>query len=280
MLSDADFIWEIGDFNKKLLFADKFQVFQKTANLHYSNLRLIKASLEWECIGATHEYWQEKPGQGHIVQHTLATLTINDIDDGGHKADKFIRDKKLLMDELATDIPDGLRMRDHFYLGQTLKTLREFDDSILNYKKRIEMQGWAEEVYYSYYQIGQIYKGFYETDKKEEDLNLAIEWLIKGWEYRPTRAESLAVATTLLRTASRHQEAYDLAIKGKKIKMPNDILFIETTIYQWHFDLELLMTAFYLGKFQEGADACVYLLEQDLPHDTLKLVQDNCKFYI
>ena len=101
------------EFKKSQLTKDSYSLVQKSGNLSYSNIRFIKASLPWECIGATHEYWscREKPTKEH-----LSTIWIDDQDDGGCKSDKFERDVLLLKKGLEEE-PDNARYM--FYLAQS-----------------------------------------------------------------------------------------------------------------------------------------------------------------
>lgn len=322
LLSDADFIWEIdvnGKFDKRLLFSHKYVVTQYHHSLVYTNIRMLSAKLDWECMGVTHEYWQEVKNNNcpaEIIVSNLSTIRIKDMEDGGCKEDKFERDKRLLMEGLADpDLSNDLRIRYTFYLAQTLKCLKEYEKSIEEYKKRIQYEGWAEEVYYSYYQIGMNYKYLFDVYKhlivlldkkerskedeeyiktwnkndmsyeqiKEEQLqyfNLCIEYYIQGWKYRPTRAESLYHAVTLLREESKHQQAYDYAIEGIKIKLSDDSLFLEKEAYTWGFDFELAIVSYYLGKFEEGKNALNRLLDnEETPDHIMTQIEKICGFY-
>ncbi len=162
LLSDADFVWEINrgcKFNKSLLIDHKYLIEQYNRALSYWNIRLLSAKVDWECIGVTHEYWQETKSQveytGEVRAAKIYTLAIDDREDGGCKTDKFTRDECLLRGGLAdpTTVP-YLQTRYKFYLAQTLKDLQRHHESIEWYTKRVHDKGWAEEVYYAKYQIG------------------------------------------------------------------------------------------------------------------------------
>lgn len=159
LLSDADFVWEIGKFDKSLLIDHKYLVEQYNGILRYWNIRLLSAEVDWECVGVTHEYWSECKVQssyfGQVRTSKISTLVINDKEDGGCKTDKFIRDERLLREGLEDkDTPQDLKTRYKFYLAQTLKDTEQFEESIVWYNKRVKAKGWIEEVYYSKFQIG------------------------------------------------------------------------------------------------------------------------------
>lgn len=320
LLSDADFIWEIdvnGKFNKKLLFEHKYMVRQNSDNLSYMNTRLLSSEVDWECVGVTHEYWDSKKinrFKGDITSHTLNTIQINDMEDGGCKSDKFERDKRLLIGGLESDIEDFLRLRYTFYLAQTYKCLGEHETSIIYYNKRIDYGGWPEEIYFSMYQISFNYKALYNiynhiiyiynkelrsvaddkylikyecdsllkaVQKKNDMFELTVQSGIDAWKYRPSRAESLHMAVSLLRENNEHRKAYDLAIEGRKIPLSTDTLFVEPNAYKWGFDYEISILAYYIKEHQMGSLACETLLNRvDLPPEIYKKVQENSKFYI
>src|SRR5205085_9694381 len=119
----------------------------------YYNIRLIRASLPWECVGVTHEYWSCK--QQPVIEMQLSTISIDDREDGGCKADKFERDIKLLTDGLKED-PENERYM--FYLAQSYKCSNQFNAAIDWYKKRIAKGGWMEEVWYSKLMIGEMFE--------------------------------------------------------------------------------------------------------------------------
>ena len=123
---DADMKLEIdSSFDKSKLTADVYTVAQGSSKLNYFNVRLIKTSLDFKCVGSTHEYYDI---HGKHVNKQLHSIRINDIGDGGCKDDKFIRDIRLLEDDLKND-PNNTRT--HFYLANSYKNSG-------NYLKAIE----------------------------------------------------------------------------------------------------------------------------------------------
>lgn len=325
LLSDADFVWKINvgnTFNKKLLFAHQCSVTQRSKDLAYSNVRLLSTKVDWICEGVTHEYWTAAPIQptykGDILAHHLTTIEIIDLEDGGCKSDKYERDERLLeQDLLNPDLPDFLKIRYSFYLAQTYKCLKKYQESIDMYQKRISYQGWYEEVYMSYYQIGICYEHLKiminylitimdkstitENDKKYIDtwnpnnlsieelktlsieyINNAIKWYIDAWEYRKSRSESLAKAVVLLRDIHRYEEAYTYNHIARKIPLSKDTLFVEPNTYNtWYYDHELAIDCFYLSKNEEGQKICESLLNNEsLPKDIRTNVEKICNFYI
>jgi glycosyltransferase involved in cell wall biosynthesis len=325
LLSDADFVWRINEgdiFDKSLLVDHKYLVLQFNKALSYWNIRLLSAKVDWECVGVTHEYWQETKQQteyaGEIRTSKINTLKIDDKEDGGCKSDKFERDERLLKDGLVDALtPEHLKTRYTFYLAQTLKDMAKYKDSIEWYTKRIERKGWVEEIYYSKFQIGfcheqlgwkykHVIKILSKSDRSEEDMTFLKQWnndnllpsemitqstkafenaavnYMAAYNYRKTRAEALYYLSRMYRTLSQNKKAFELAIEGKKIKYPEDTLFIEDACYDYLFDVEIFITAFYLeSKKHLGREACSRLIKHEkLPENIRNLVEQQAHHYL
>lgn len=292
LLSDADMIWEIKpEFSKKLLLDHKYLIEQHNMFMTYWNVRLLSANVDWECVGVTHEYWQECAKQskfsGQISTTKLHNICIDDKEDGGCKEDKFPRDERLLKKALEDEsIPSGLRMRYYFYLAQTLRDMSRNEESIEYYQKRIDCGGWPEEVYYAMYQIGKnnefLGNRAEDPTKKEEYYDLAIQKFIEAYHFRPSRAEALHSATRLLRSRGKNKEALELALIGKDIPFSQDSLFVEKLCYSYLFDYEISICAFYVPEKKiEGIRACERLLDRDdIPKSLRENVEQNSRFYI
>ncbi len=119
LLIDADMVLVIEDGWNKIkhtLNLGSYLFKQKTHYMEYWNMRLLREDLIWRCIGVTHEYWECTSDD--IKSHKLEYLWIDDKEDGGHKDDKFERDKKLLEQGLIDEKDKSLRGRYMFYLAQ------------------------------------------------------------------------------------------------------------------------------------------------------------------
>jgi len=251
LLLDADMQLEIDpSFNFLPLIADEYYILQKDDWQSYYNTRLIRASLPWTSIGPTHEYWSCNK---KILKLNLPTLQIDDRNDGGSKSDKFHRDLQLLLDGLKEE-PDNVRYM--FYLAQTYNCLECHDDSIKWYKKRIAAGGWFEEVWYSKLMIGTIYDAMDLWDQ-------ALHWYLEAYQSNPDRAEPLQKIACHYRENSQNHLAYLFAKQGSRIPFPNNqVLFISRPAYEYQFDEEISIAAFYCPSFKEegflAADKLVF----------------------
>jgi tetratricopeptide (TPR) repeat protein len=118
------------------------------------DIRIIKNDDTFEYLGVTHEYVSTPPGN-HNVNIKKDELFIRDVGDGGSKSDKFERDIRLLLEGII-DEPNNVRY--HFYLANSYKDSGHFEKAIEFYKKRIAMGDWEQEIWYSNYNIANIYE--------------------------------------------------------------------------------------------------------------------------
>lgn len=326
LLSDADFVWELNKgnkFDKVLLVDHKYLIEQYNKSLSYWNIRLLSAKIQWECIGVTHEYWAESKSQGEyngeVRTAKIKTLAIDDREDGGCKTDKFERDERLLRDGLVDKTTPGhLLTRYKFYLGQTLKDMGRYAESIEWYDKRTQDRGWAEEVYYAKYQIGFNYEQMGwkkkhavtimgKSNNTEGDIEYLRKWnpnnvnpaelmqqstkhftdagvnYLAAYNYRKTRAEALYYLTRMYRLLGLNDMAYNFAIIGNKIVYPeDDTLFIERNCYDYLFDYELSIVAFYFSDKRDiGRQAISRLMNRnDLPSWVVESITKNSRHYI
>jgi len=264
LLLDADMKLVIAeDFDKSALVLNGYSIIQKSGNLEYSNTRIVKTGIGVRCRGPTHEYYDFPSGP----TGKLTTLWIEDIGDGGAKSDKFERDVRLLLEGIKEE-PRNERY--YFYLANSYKDLGKTQDAIETYKKRVELGGWVEEVFYACYEIGNMYA-------RLKDMGSAIFWWLEAYNRRPCRAESLYEIIKYYRIEGKHHAANLFLKLARSIPYPNeDLLFIKSDIYNYLLDYEQSILAFYT---KESVDHYKYLdlLGKNYMRDN---VLSNYKFYV
>jgi tetratricopeptide (TPR) repeat protein len=234
LLLDADMIFKIEpSFNKQDLTKEAYMIIQKGGGLNYHNTRLIRLDIDAKCVGPTHEYYDLPAGHKN---EKLDSIWIDDIGDGGSKANKFERDIKLLQDGIKEEPNNG---RYYFYLANSYFNTGRHSESIPYYKKRIELGGWVEEIFYSYLNLGHAYM------KIGEDGNAMFAWM-NGYNHHSSRSETIYEICKYYREKGKNKLAMAFCKLGMEIPYPsNDTLFIHKDVYDTGFDYELSILGYY-----------------------------------
>lgn len=287
---DADMILNtLPDFRKSALCEIGYLLHQTTTGTTYANVRLARCDAQWQSMGVTHEYWvsaMETPkNRNQETIPLLSSLSIDDRNDGGCKADKFERDAALLEKGLQEE-PQNERYL--FYLGQTYRDLSaiklqshptESADfarrSIETYERRIEKGGWPEELYHAKLSIAVCFELL-------KDYDTAIARYMAAWEFRPTRAEALAKAATMCRSLRRHALAALFAKQALSLPISKDLLFVEQLSHTLQPLFDLSVSGFYTETEKDlGFHSAERILsDRALPQSNLiPRVQSNQYYY-
>lgn len=273
LLLDADMILEVKNFDKKKLNeSDSCCLLQGNDSYYYQNMRIVRNNGQFKYIGVTHEYISTPPGN-HNVNIKKDELFIRDVGDGGSKTDKFERDIRLLLNGIKED-PTNVRY--HFYLANSYKDSGHFDEAIEYYKKRITMGDWEQEIWYSNYNIANIYENLGK-------MGDALYYWLECYNLNPLRLENLHKIVHHYRNIGKQQTAkifYDLAknaLSSGKINK-DSYLFLHNDVYTFKFDYEFTIIASYLG-IKNINDSVVNVFNNCREDQIINNVMSNMKFY-
>ena len=266
LLLDADMIFKIEPtFNKQNLTKDAYMIIQKGGGLNYHNTRLIRLDIDAKCVGPTHEYYDLPPGHHN---EKLDSIWIDDIGDGGSKANKFERDIKLLKDGIEEEPNNG---RYYFYLANSYFNTNRHGESIPYYKKRIELGGWVEEVFYSYLNLGHAYM------KTGQDGEAIMAWM-NGYNHHTSRSETIYEICKYYREKGKNKLAMMFCKLGMEIPYPvNDSLFIHKDVYDTGFDYELSILGYY-NNYPDTYKVFSRLMNKS--NQSYNNLLSNYKFYV
>lgn len=240
---DADMRLQKGpNFDKKKFLSlpyDTMNLIQRGGELEYYNLRIARRETpDLKVVGVTHEHYSY-PGTAKQFNVPKDVLWIDDIGDGGSKEGKYERDYKLLLDGLKEE-PTNVRYV--FYLAETCRHMGKHAEAIKYYKRRIKMGGWDEEVFMAHH-------GIVRANICLENGPQINKWAMKGYLFKPSRAETLYAACKWNRERSNSLMAYSFYQIGHRIPYPkNDVLFVETNVYNYGWDAEYAIFSYYLER--------------------------------
>jgi len=278
LLMDADMVLEGTCLNdpqkfKEGLKADAYNLFQGNPEFHYKNTRIVRNHHEFSYWGVTHEYLNN-PRNTMIETCDYDFIRIHDIGDGGAKTDKFERDITLLQQGLI-DVPNNDRYT--FYLGNSYKDAGQPENAINAYKKRIDLGGWSDEVWNSYYCMGLCYM---RLDKPME----AVDSWLAALNVCPFRIENIYEIVKHYRMVGKTSLAYSFYVMADDIRRkypanPN-LLFLHKDVYDYKLDYELSILGFYINyKEYDMLGVIMDVLKNSTDGSIQHSVMTNYKFY-
>jgi tetratricopeptide (TPR) repeat protein len=186
--------------------------------------------------------------------------------------EKFLRDAKLLEDELARKPDDA---RSQFYLGQSYRDAGHLESALAAYKKRAAMdKGWDEERFLAQLEAGRV------SVKLEKPEAVVLGELLAAYNLRPTRAEPLFELARYYRLRKGYPMAALFAKAGVQTPRPNDRLFVIDSVYTWRLLDELAVATYWIGDFATSKSACETVLARveaglKVPRAELERIQQN-----
>jgi Glycosyl transferase family 2 len=259
LLLDADWTVEVEPGALEGLVADSYLI-RHAGEVEFHNKRLVSGRLDWRYTGATHEYISS---DAERTCERLAGVAIRVHSVGGSRTGRWQRDAELLEAEIERDPTDA---RAVFYLAQTYRDIgNERDDHVKlglaleHYRRRAEMDGWAEETYFARHQVGVL-------SARLGDWPAAVDAFLAAWEQRPARLEAVHELAVGLRERGLHHAAHQftrLAADLRPLPVPDDLLFVAPWIYEWGLLFEHSITAYWCGEWDASILACKRLLAID-----------------
>jgi glycosyltransferase involved in cell wall biosynthesis len=272
LFMDADDTLEYApDFATQPLTDDLYNMWRGTSDFNYLKPQLARGNLPWKWVGVTHEYLAcDEP----FTASTLTNVKYVTGDGGACALDpkKFIKNVKLLREGLKEE-PDNARYV--FYLAESYRDAGQKGKAIEYYQKRVAMGGWDEEVFWAFFQIGNLLR----------DIGLASEIVAEAYKrahrYRPHRVEPVYCLAELYNQQGEHRKAYECIKEYEALPKPpeRDFLFNMTWMEEYGLRFQLSICSYFVGRYRESLDACDKLLAcKNLPEGWVAQTKLNRTF--
>lgn len=233
ILADADMAWTVEPDFVPDPAVDAYAIEMGDGAFSWRLPLLVNGAIHWKSVGAVHEVTVRADGQGYVMIPTDAVrISMPAVNSS---REKLRWHAELLRAELQADPANA---RSTFYLAQTLRQLGDVLPARALYRRRAEMGGWAEEVYYAAWQAASLIDG---TE--------AVPDLLAAWELRPERLEALGDALRRLNAAGSHRAAWLLS--GVDLTVPGDSLFVHREVWDWQITFERSIAAWWVGERTE-----------------------------
>ena len=278
----ADYVWII-DADEQLQYpkgfalprleADAYQLLHRGNNstTEFYRTQLVRSRLPFRYQGVLHEVILcDEP---HTTAQIDGELVSIGYFDGARNADpiaKYKADAVVLAKALESE-PENARYV--FYLAQSYRDSLQNELAIAAYERRIQMGGWGEEQWYAAFQLGILHE---RLDHRQQ----AIDAYLKAFSMRPTRAEPLCELARYFRERGEYPLGHLFGRRAMEIPRPDDILFLDESVYSWRSLDEFSVCAYYVGDTVEGRRAVERLLrEGKVPVDHMARVEKNREFF-
>ena len=239
LLIDADMTLNTpADFRAAL--TDDAYLVRYTGPKDYWVERLVSDRHEWEFVGPAHEYIRSRTAGTRVK---LADVTATHHGDGGCQRGRIERYLSLLKQELDKE-PENPRYV--FYIAESYRDLGNFLQAMEWYEKRASMGGWDEEGWYSLYQAARL------QQRLGIAWQLVLNSYLEAYQHRPARLEPLFHIAWFYRENQQYQLGWFFARPVLETPYPDDILFIERTIYEYELPMEYAVCCYWLGKHEEA----------------------------
>ena len=276
----SDYIWIIdaddvirGDLVLPEIMDQDCYLLQYGTGFRYFRMQIFKndPKFKWKYRGVLHEY-PDSVIHDFKKMNIVGNYYVDSRRLGARSADpeKYKKDA-ILLEQGLKDEPDNERYV--FYLAQSYLDYGDKENALKNYRRRVKMGGWYEEVYYSLYKIGEILE-------KQDKWGQAERAYLDAYKVCNHRADTLYKLATHYRHKKDFERAYKYAKLGSKIPYPTkDVLFVFQDVYDYKILDELSISAYYVGRYRESLKISKKLLDSDkTPKEYHPRIKMNLRF--
>jgi hypothetical protein len=259
---------------------DKDSYFLKFGNgVTYKRILLVNNQLEWNFIGVLHEYINCISKQNTTCDLIDGNYFVDSGKTGSRSNDpqKYSKDAIILEKAFyeAEKNNEHIKIRYAFYTAQSYRDSNQKEKAIEWYKKRVSLKDWDQEVYFSYYMIGKLYREL-------NDIEKAIYYWTLAYEVDGDRYESIYEIISHFRMTGHPTIAYQYYLMIKNFNPDlNNKLFVYYPIYEYLLDYELSIILSYNNKHTEAIKIYQKLfLIHNMQFELKITILDNFIFYI
>jgi glycosyltransferase involved in cell wall biosynthesis len=232
---DADFVWPE-------LAADAYSIETRLHGISYRRIQLVRNSGDWRYKGVLHEYITSP---NRKITDRLAGVVNLPYQDGARSADaqKSRRDA-LTLEQALLEEPDNSRYV--LYLGNSYRDARDYEAALKQYRRRADMGGDPEEVWYALYQAALM------RVLLDEPWEKTLHGLLQAYASWPMRAEPLYHLSVHYRLRREYPAAELFAQQAAAIPCPEDALLVELDVYAYRIAFECAICCYWSGRHAEA----------------------------
>ena len=275
---DADEIFEVPeDFNKKQFLKnlkhDAYRVPCEFGNTEYFRYLIFRNSTDWIYKGVVHEFLECESKVASIGDNRDIKVKVFTDGNRSKDRDKYKKDAKILSEALEKEQDPFMKARYTFYTAQSYKDCGNNEKAIEYYFKRGELGYWSQEIFESYYSIAKIKRSM------GAPMHEIIDGCLLAFRSTENRLESIYEIVNLCRLSESYRLGYEIGKNYLSFPVPEDSLFLNPDVYQWKFDDEVSICAYWAGHYDHSLELCQKVLASPfLPEGERERVKGNLKF--
>jgi tetratricopeptide (TPR) repeat protein len=236
----------------------------------FSSTRIVRSRAGWRFKGVVHEVLAHpdrlsptRSVPGAAIRHHPDPAAI------AKSHARRERDLALLGEALRRDPTDA---RSAFYLAMTNLWIGRHDDAVAAFRRRIELGGWAEEVFLAKLGLAETSEG--RGDPWSDVLALYLD----AHAFAPHRAEPLHRIALRYNARGEHALCLLFARRGLDLPYPErDVHFVDADVYTWRLHDLVGSSAYWLGEYALG-ERSARLAADRRPGDAR--LQQNLVYYL
>ena len=206
------------------------------------NPRIFRSARDWRYVGVVHEYAEGTGAKSAVQLPGDYYITAGHGGARSRDPDKYKKDA-LAIERALVDDPENTRYA--FYLGQSWFCAGDYLRAKKAYERRVELGGWAEEIFYSMYRIGACLDALGNREAM-------IGQMLLTFDRFPHRAEPIYFAAKNAERARQFRLGYELANLAIAIDTPADVLFVEGDVYAWRLLDVFAVCGYWIGRKREA----------------------------
>ena len=211
--------------------------------------RLLRPNKGWRYTEEIHEYPYKK--KNNVTPKIEKVIIYQDRSkDEGKSMKRFANDKRILLEDLKKN-PN--KPRTVFYLAQTCFGMGDIEESLEYYKLRTRLEGFSEEIFYSYLRCAECYQ------QLKYSWNIIFDSLWNAFLHTP-RAEPLISISNYYMLNKQWLLSYFYAKLACDLPYPSNSLFlVNNDIYHYHRWNILSQVAIYAADSVDPSRRIEYL---------------------
>jgi glycosyltransferase involved in cell wall biosynthesis len=275
---DADEVFKIPDNFDKAKFAkglkhDAYRVYCEFGEMSYHRYLIFRNNTDWVYRGVVHEFLECETKPASIGDNYDIKLKIFTDGNRSKDEDKYKKDAEILRKALDEEEDPFMKSRYTFYTAQSYKDCGNNEKAIEYYSRRTSLGYWSQEIFESYYSIAKIKRSI------NTSVGEVVEDCLLAFKSTENRLEAIHEIVNLYRLSERYRAGYEIGKNYLDFEIPKDSLFLRPDIYQWRFDDEVSVCAYWAGHYKHSLKLCKKVLASPfLPEREKERVKANLKF--